>query len=335
MSLPEPRGLGRAVLLRTAFALVLAGAAALSHAQKIPRVGVLSPGSMTDPVTRAQYGVLTDRLRELGHVEGSTVWLEWRFAEGQFDLLPVLAGELVKAQVDVLVTAGTPATAAARRATASIPIVAISFGDPVASGFAESLAHPGRNVTGFPATGSAVYVKRLELLIEAVPGATRIGVLGNPTRNFFLQVLPGLQAAAKKQGREIVVVNVSNDRDLAEGFASLATRRADAVLVGDDRFSKTRVGAIAELALKHKMATLFPVLRGAEQGGLIGAASNRHYRYQAAAVYVHRILEGEKPGDMPIEPPVQLDLAINQKTAAALGIAIAPSVLARAGKVIE
>lgn len=307
----------------------------MAQAQDLRRIGVLSPTSLPEAETRAQYVAFVNHLRALGHVERRNLAIDWRFAEGKFDELALLAAELVKAKVEVIVTSGTAATSAARRASATVPIVAITFGDPVASGFAESLAHPGRNVTGFPAMGGAVYVKRLELLIEALPGAKRIGVLGNPNRNFFLQVLPGIEAAAKKHGREIVLANVGSERDLADGFATLATRRADAVLVGDDRFSKTHIGPIAALALKHKMASVFPVLRGAEQGGLIGVASNRQYRYQAAAVYVHRILGGEKPGDLPIEPPVKLDLAINQKTAAALGVTIPPPVLARAEIVIQ
>jgi len=318
--------------------LVLACAAALAQAQQpagLRRIGVLSPISLSATETRAQYSAFVNHLRGLGYAEGRNLAIEWRFAEGKLESLAPLAGELVKAKVEVIVTSGNAATGAARRATATIPIVATNIGNPVASGFAESLARPGRNVTGFSAMGSAVYEKHLELLLEAVPGARRIGVLGNPTKVFFLQVLPGLEAAAKKHGREIVVVNVRGERDLAEGFSNLATRRVDAVLVGEDRFSKTHTGAIAGLALKYKMPSVFPVVRGAEHGGLIGHASNRQFRYESAAGYVHRILAGEKPGELPILPPVKFDLAVNQKTAAALGIAIPPAVLARATKVIE
>jgi putative ABC transport system substrate-binding protein len=322
-------------MIRKILFLALACAAAMAQAQDVRRIGVLSPTSLSEAETRAQYSVFVSRLRELGYAEGRNLAIEWRFAEGKFDSLALLAGELVKEKVEVIVTSGTAATSAARRASATVPIVAVTFADPVASGFAESLAHPGRNVTGFSAMGSAVYEKRLALLIEALPGAKRIGVLGNPTRNFFLQVLPGLEAAAKKQGREIEVVNVRSERDLVEGFSNLATRRVDAVLVGDDRFSKTNLGAIAALALKYRMPSVFPVLRAAEQGGLIGAAGNREYRYQGAAAYVQRILAGEKAGDLPIEPPAKLDLAINQKTAAALGITLPPAIVARAQKVIE
>jgi putative ABC transport system substrate-binding protein len=321
-----------AVLGLAAFAAVLP---ARVQAQEMRRIGVLSPTSLSEGETRAQHAAFVNQLRELGYAEGRNLSIEWRFADGKFDNLAVLAGELVKAGVEVIVTSGTAATSAARRASATLPIVAVTFGDPVASGFADSLARPGRNVTGFPTMGSAVFEKRLELLIEAVPGARTIGVLGNPTRNFFLHVLPALEAAAKKQGREIAVVNVRSERDLADGFANLVTRRAQAVLVGDDSFSKAHLAAIASLAIKHKMATVFPVLRAAEQGGLIGVASDRNYRYRSAADYVGRILKGEKPGDLPIEPPVKLDLAVNQKTAAALGITLPQSILARAGKVIE
>lgn len=318
--------------------LFLACAAAWAQAQApadMRRIGVLSPVSHSAAESREHFAAFVDRLRELGHAEGGNLTIYWRFAEGKFENLAPLAGELVKAKAEVIVTSGTAATSAARRASATVPIVAVTFGDPVAGGFAESLERPGRNVTGFSAMGSAAYEKHLELLVEAVPGAKKIGVLGNPTRVFFLQVLPGLEAAAKRHGREIVVVNVRSERDLADGFANLATRRVEAVLVGEDRFSKTHAAKIAALALKYKMPTVFPVLRGAEQGGLFGHASNRPFRYQSAADYVHRILAGEKPGELPIVPPVKFDLAVNRTTAAALGVEIPPAVLARATKVVE
>jgi putative ABC transport system substrate-binding protein len=302
---------------------------------KLSRIGVLSPVSRTDPASRALYAVFTDRLRELGYVEGKSLAIEWRFAEGKFDRLPLLAGELVKAQVEVIVTTGTPATTAARRATATIPIVATALGDPVAGGFAESLARPGRNVTGFSSMGGAVYVKRLELLAEVAPAAKRIGLIVNPDNAFFLQILPAMEAAAQKQGREIVLVNVRKTGDLAEGFANLATRRAGAVVVGDDVFLNSQFPAVASLALKHRMATIFPQVRGVEDGGLIGYANDTRYRYQSTAVYVDKILKGAKAGDLPFEQPMKFELVVNQKTARALGIAIPQSVLARANRVIE
>ncbi len=323
--------------LRRILIVLLACGAALAQAQpqKVHRVGILSAVSLTDPETRANYSVFTNQLRELGYVEGSTLVLEWRFAEGKFDRLPALAGELVKAKVDVIVTTGTPATTAARRASATIPIVATSFGDPVMSGFAASLARPGGNVTGFTTMGSLVYEKRLELLMEAVPGAKRFGLLVNPDNSFHLRVMPGLRAAAEKRGRDIFVVNASKVGDIQEGIAAMASRRVGGILVGDDGFINSQGGAIAGLALRYKLPTIFPTTRGVEDGGLIAYMSDLRYRYQSTAAYVDRILKGAKAGELPIEQPTKFDLVVNAKTAKALGITIPQPVLLRASRVIE
>ncbi len=323
------------MLLRALFTVLLSCAAALAQAQKVHRVGILGASSLTDPVYRAQFTMFTDRLRELGYVEGSTLLIEWRLAEGRFDRLQSLAGELVKAKVDVIVTSGTPATSAARRMTATIPIVAASFGDPVASGFAQSLARPGGNITGFSTMGSLVYEKRLELLLEMVPGARRIGVVVNPDNNFFLRILPGLQAAAEKRGRDLVLVNARSAADLQEGFANFSARRTGGVIVADDAFINSQTGAIAGLALRYKLPTVFPILRGVEDGGLVAYVSDVRHRFRSAADYVDRILKGAKPGELPIEQPVKFDLVINAKTAKSLGIAVPQPVLLRASRVIE
>jgi putative ABC transport system substrate-binding protein len=304
-------------------------------AGKVHRIGVLLPASANDPELRANFGVFTGRLRELGYAEGSTLAIEWRHAEGRYDRLQSLAGELVKAKVDVIVTSGTPATSAARRMTATIPIVATSFGDPVMSGFAQSLARPGGNVTGFSTMGSLVYEKRLELLLEAVPGTKRVGVLVNPENDFHLHVLPGLRAAAEKRGVDIVLVNAGNARDIQEGMSSMASRRVGGILVGDDAFIRAQGGTIAALALKYKLPTIFPSPRGVEDGGLIAYTSDLRQRFRSAADYVDRILRGAKPGELPIEQPAKLELAVNGKTAKALGIALPPALLQRASRVVE
>jgi putative ABC transport system substrate-binding protein len=322
--------------------LAAAGAAGLAGclptlvlAQKVARVGVLSPAAQSDATARAQFTAFTERLRELGYVEGKTLALEWRFADGQYDRLSLLAGELVKAKVEVIVTNGMPATTAAKRATATVAIVAVSLGDPVGSGFARSLERPGGNVTGLATMESAVDEKRIELLLEAVPGAKRIGLLVNADRAFYLRELPGLEAAAKKQGCEIVLANVHSVRDLKEGFAMLATRRVAALLVGDDPFLNSQTGAIAGQALHYKLPAVFPSLRGVEDGGLLGYVNDAKQRYRSAADYVDKILRGAKPGELPIEQPMKFDLAVNKRTAAALGITVPASILARASKVIE
>lgn len=299
------------------------------------RVGVLSPAAQSDAAARAQFAAFTGRLRELGYVEGSSLALEWRFADGQYDRLQMLAGELVKAKVEVIVTSGTPATAAAKRATATVPIVAMSLADPVASGFARSLDKPGGNVTGLATMESAVDEKRIELLLEAVPGAKRIGVLVSADNAFYLRELPGLEASAKRRGCEIVLANVHNVRDLKEGFAMLATRRAQALLVGDDPFLNSQTSAIAGQALHYKLPSVFALARGAEAGGLFGYVNDTRQRYRSAADYVDKILKGAKAGELPIEQPMRFDLAVNKKTAAALGLALPESILKRASRIVE
>jgi putative ABC transport system substrate-binding protein len=322
-----------------AFSLLLACGAAFAQTPQegggVRRIGVLAPTAAAEPATRANHKVFTDRLREHGLVDGAAVAIEWRFAEGQHDRLALLASELVRAQVEVIVTTGTPATSAARRATATVPIVAANFAEPVTSGFADSLERPGRNVTGFLAMGSAVYDRRLELLAEAVPGAKRIGMLANPGNEFFLRILPGLQATAKRLDRELVLAYARNAKEIEDAFALLRTKKVGALLVSEHRALEKRSRQIAALALKDRLPSVFPTPRGADEGGLIGCANDPQERYRSAADYVARILKGEKAGELPIQQPVEFDLAINLRTAAALGIEIPPAVRARADRVIE
>lgn len=319
--------------------VLLACGAAFAQAQQegrgVRRIGVLAPAAASEPATRANHKVFTDRLREHGLVDGDAVVIEWRFAEGQHDRLALLASELVRAQVEVIVTTGTPATSAARRATATVPIVAANFAEPVTSGFANSLERPGRNVTGLLAMGSAVYDRRLELLAEAVPGARRIGMLANPGNEFFLRILPGLQATAKRLDRELVLAYARSAKEIEDAFALLRTKKVGALLVSEHRALEKQSRRIAALALKDGLPSIFPTRRGADEGGLIGCANDPQERYRSAADYVARILRGEKAGELPILQPVEFDLAINLRTAAALGIEIPPAVRARADRVIE
>ena len=318
---------------RWLLAVLLACAAAGAQAQGVRRVGILSPDAQE--VARGRFAPLVERLRELGYAEAGTLAIDWRFAAGDYARLPLLAGELVKAKSEVIVTYGTPATAAARRATASVPIVAVSLNDAVASGFARSLERPGGNITGLSTMGSAVYEKRLELLHEAVPGAKRIGLVVMPDRGFFTRELPGIEAAAQRLGCEILLVNASSLRDLREGFAMLATRRADGLIVGDQEPLIAASTALAGHALHYKLPAVFPTARGAQEGGLFGYANDNRYRYRGAAEYVDRILKGAKPGELPIELPLKFDLVVNKKTAAALGLALPPSLLSRASRTID
>jgi len=323
--------------MRIILPLLLACAASLVQAQATEPhlVGYLSSTSLANPADRARHEAFTDRLRELGSVNGRSIVVETRFAEGRFDRLGLLAAQLVGGQAEVIVVNGAAATSAARRATATIPIVAASIANPVASGFAQSLERPGGNVTGFATMGSLVYEKRLALLAEAAPDAKRIGLLIHPEKEFFLQILPGLEAAARRLGRELVLANVQNAKAIRDGFDLLKTRSAGAVLVGEGRLLDSHGAAVATLALQNKLPSIFPEARGAEEGGLLGCANDEQQRYRSAAEYVHRILKGELPGELPIVQPEKIELVVNLRTAAALGIAIPPSIRGRADRTIE
>jgi putative ABC transport system substrate-binding protein len=320
-------------------AVLLACGAALAQAQPAEenqrRIGFLSHAAADDRAGRAQLAEFARKLDELGFAPGRAVRIEARYAAGAYDRLPLLAAELVRADVEVIVTNGTPATSAARRATATVPIVAAHFAEPVAGGFAESLERPGRNVTGFTSMGSAVYVRRLELLAEAVPGAARIGVLANPGGEFFVRILPGLEAAAKRLGRELVLVYARDAKGIEEAFALLRTKKIGALLVSEHRALARQGRLIAALALKDRLPAVFPTARGAEDGGLLGCAADPRERYRSAAGYVARILRGEKAGELPIQQPVELDLVLNLRTAAALGLAVPDKLRHRASRVIE
>ena len=332
------KGNRRRLVVTVSCACLAACLPALAQAQKLDglrRIGILSPVAESDSAGRAQLSDFVERLRELGYAEGTTLKIEKRFADGQFDRLSLLAGELVKAKVEVIVTSGNPATSAAKRATASIPIVATTLADPVVSGFARSLAHPGGNVTGFAPMGGAVYEKRFELLLEAVPGATRLGLIVNPDDTFFLRVLPGLEVEAKKRGYEIILANVRNVRDLKEGFALMATRHAQGIVIGDDRFLESQSSSVAAQALHYKLPAVFPHRRGVEDGGLLAYVNDAKHRSRSTADYVDKILKGATVGELPIEQPMKFELAVNKKTAAALGLTLPESILARASKIVE
>jgi putative ABC transport system substrate-binding protein len=315
---------------------LLACSAAFAQDEERPRrVGFLSHAAADDRAGREQLAEFARKLDELGFAPGRKAQIEARYAAGAYDRLPLLAAELVSADVEVIVTDGTPATSAARRATATVPIVAAHFAEPVASGFAVSLERPGRNVTGFTSMGSAVYERRLELLAEAVPGAARIGVLANPGREFFLRILPGLEATAKRLGRELVLAYARDAKGIEESFALLRTKRIGALLVSEHRALAAQSRLIAALAMKDRLPAAFSTARGAEEGGLIGCAADPKERYRSAAGYVARILRGEKVEELPILQPVELELVLNLRTAAALGLAVPDKLRYRAGRVIE
>ena len=284
---------------------------------------------------RGGYGALTQGLRDLGYDERKNFVFEERYADGVSDRLDGLAAELVRLKVDLILSQGTPAHHAAQRATSTIPIVVISDNDPVRSGLAASLARPGGNITGMSIGGTEVVQKLVELLITALPKLSRIAVLTNPANASHPTMQLRVQAAAQQSGKQILPVGVRTAEDIERGFATMARERADAVIILLDGFLVQQRKQIAELALKHRLPSIYPLPGYAELGGLMSYGSDLTDNYRRAALFVDKILKGANPGDLPFEQPTRYYFEINRKTANALGVKIPQELLMRADKVIE
>jgi putative tryptophan/tyrosine transport system substrate-binding protein len=307
------------------------GAGAQSAAQvfRIGLLGTHTPAAMSKSVEALRAG-----LRDLGYAEGKNIVIEQRWAEGKLERLPTLAAELVTLKVDVIVTTGgTPPALAAKEATATIPIVVSGVGDAVGVGLVASLARPGGNVTGLTDSVPELYVKRLELLKQAVPRAGRIAVLMSPTSRTPPSLKP-LESAASALKIALHRVDVQRREDFERAFSIMAEARADAVLVSQDVLLNVNVRALAELAARQRLASS-GTRDFAEVGGVIGYGMDFVHNSRRAAHFVDKILKGAKPAALPVEQPTKFELVINLKTAKALGLTIPPSLLARADQVIE
>lgn len=277
-----------------------------------------------------------DGMRELGYVEKRNVVYERRFGWGKQERLPGLAAELVKLNVDVIVTGANPVIAAVKQATAMIPVVMAASRDPVGSGFIASLARPGGNITGMASDPSPEFhAKRLELLKAAVPRATRVALLWNP-------VPPGaeiyrklISEAALALGMTVQVVEVRGRDELDGAFAAMVRGRADALMVDHDPLFFTARSQIVQLAMKHQLPAMYQAREFVEIGGLLSYGDNVAHRFRRAAVYVDKILRGAKPGELPVERATKFELVLNVKTAQQLGLALPPSVLLRTDEVIQ
>jgi ABC-type uncharacterized transport system substrate-binding protein len=276
-------------------------------------------------------------LSAAGYVDDRNVAIEYRWAEGQNDRLPALAAELVRRRVTVIVTPGsTAATLAAKAATATIPIVFITGADPVKIGLVASLNRPGGNATGINDFGVEIGAKRLGLLHELLPGAARFGVLVNPDNPFITEsFVTELQMAASAIGRQIEVVTASTSGDIDTAFATLIKKRADALLISPDALFVTRRVQLITLAVRHALPALYHRRELAEAGGLMSYGSDLSDQFRETGVYVGRILNGEKPAEMPVQLPTRFEFVINLQTAKTLGIEIPATLLARADEVIE
>jgi len=318
--------------------LIALGATALAsvltpHAQsqaRVWRIGFLEPAPASGSGAR-WVEALRAGLRDLGYVEGRNLVIEFRRAEGKYERLPGLAAELVRLEVDVIVTHTTAASRAAKDATTTIPIVMAIVGDPVASGIVASLARPGGNVTGLTALLRETAVKRLELLKEAFPRIRRVAVLG---RSINAPAIASLDVAAASLKLELQRLGALGPDEINSAFAAMVKGRVDAVLVGDDVTLLAYFGAIAKLAGKLRLPSIGPY-DFAEDGGLMAYSTNVSDFFYRAATLVDRILKGTKPSDLPIEQAMRIATLLNLKTAKALGIQFPQSVLLRADRVIE
>jgi len=301
---------------------------------KVNRIGYLSYSSSA---ANAHFiDAFRKGLRELGWIERQNVMIDSRFAEGRSDRLSDLAAELVRIKVDIIVATSTPALAAAKNATATVPIVAINVGDPVALGFIASLARPGGNITGLSySVGADVFGKELELLKEALPNIGRVAVLSNPANPTHVLAIPNVKVAAQALGLELQVVEGRDPNQFDGDFAAMTKERVRALLVLPDGMFYQHQTRLADLALKNRLPSMHGFRESVEAGGLMSYGPDSLDNYRRAVTFVDKIFKGAVPADLPLEQPTQYELVINLKTAKALGLTIPITLLARADEVIE
>jgi putative tryptophan/tyrosine transport system substrate-binding protein len=324
---------------RRAFIALLGGAAAAwplaARAQQpaMPVVGFLFSGTLTDVGHRLT--AFHQGLKEAGFVEGQNVAIEYRADEGQTDRLPLLVADLLRRQVALIVGFNTPSALAARGATTIVPIVFVTGGDPVRVGLVANLNRPGGNVTGVSFTSVELAAKQLGLLRELRPGATRIAVLVDPKFPTTEQFVSDLRAAGSAVGQQLIVLDVSSDREIETAFTTLVQRGAGALLWGTGEFLLSERERVVALAARHGIPAIYLLREYVAAGGLMSYATRIADTYHRAGIYAGRILKGEKPGDLPVILPTKFELVINVRTAKALGLEIPDKLLALADEVIE
>jgi putative ABC transport system substrate-binding protein len=301
-------------------------------AKKVFRIGLLAPFSASSGTARRD--AFLQGLHELGYVEGKNIAIEYRYTEGELDRLPDLAAELVRLNVDVIVTAAISSVRAAKKATATIPIVFASVGDAVDSGLVSSLARPGGNATGLTFLAPELDGKRLELLKEAFPKITRVAFLWR-VPSARADLFKEAEAVAKTLGLRLQSVGVKGLDDFESAFRAAKSGGADALLVITSPLFNTHHARIIDLAAKNRLPAIYPSTGFVEEGGLMSYGADILDNWRRAATYVDKILKGANPGDLPVERPKKFEFVINLKAAKQIGVTIPPNVLARADKVIK
>jgi putative tryptophan/tyrosine transport system substrate-binding protein len=322
-------------LRRRQFIAILCGVAAwplTARAQQRPVIGFLRSTSLADAAHL--MAAFRQGLKEAGFIEGQNVVIEYRSAEDQAHRLPALVADLIRQQV-ALIVGNTPSALAAKAATTTVPIVFVTGGDPVIDGFVTSLNRPGGNATGVSFLSSAVGMKRLELLRQLVPKTAALAMLVHPNTPEAKRERGDVHAAAQAIGQELIVVDVSSDRDIETAFTTFVQRGAGALFVGISALFNSRRERLAALAARHAVPAIYPWREAVQIGGLMSYGTSIRDAYRQAGVYAGRILKGEKPGDLPVMQPTKFELVINVKTAKALGLEIPDKLVALADEVIE
>ena len=321
------------VVTLCALLFALSYSASAQQPTRISRIGRLAIASQSAELARIE--AFRSGLRDLGYVEGKNIVVEWRFADGKLERLPAQAAELVRLKLEIIVSAGSTPTRAARAATSTIPIVMSNDNDPVGDSFVASLARPGGNITGLSNFAPELSGKRLEILREVLPKLSRVAVIGTSTNPAYAQVIREVELAAKAFGVKLQNLDVLDSKDIETAFRAASKGRADGVLVLTSAILVPQRVQLAQLAAKHRLPAMYSNSQYVEAGGLMFYGANVLDLDRRAATYVDKILKGTKPADLPVEQPTKFEFIINLKAAKQIGLTIPPNVLARADKVIR
>jgi putative ABC transport system substrate-binding protein len=330
-------------LRRREFIIFIAGAAAAlpvgaraQRAERIRRLGMLMSNSEDDPLAQARVTAFRQALAELGWVEGRNLNIEWRWTGGDIARVREYATELVQLAPDVIVANGTPSVAALKQATTSIPIVFVVVNDPVAQGIIVSMAHPGGNITGFSFLEYSMVGKSLEMLKQVAPGTVRVAIMFNPdTYPYYALHLRSFETVARTLSLQLTAAQVRSSEEIDEVVAKLARQPGSALLITPDPYLVVHRGAVVRAAGQYRVPATYSYRQHVQEGGLMSYGADTVDIFRRSASYIDRILKGTSPADLPAQAPVKFEIAINLKTAKALGLDIPPNLLALADDVIE